>query len=86
MEYSNENSGVLFKNDKATNEKAPQYTGKINVNGTDYRLAAWVKEGKKGKFMSLKVSELNANGSAKPEPKPKQENNFFDDISDDIPF
>jgi hypothetical protein len=82
MEYSNENSGVLFKNDKATNEKAPQYTGKINVNGTDYRLAAWIKEGKKGKFMSLKVSELNDSAPA----KPKVQQAGFEDISDDVPF
>lgn len=51
-------SGILFKNEKQGNEKAPDYTGKINVGGTDYRLAAWVNTGKKGKYMSLKVSAL----------------------------
>lgn len=82
MEYDNTNSGVLFKNDKATTDKHPQYTGKINVNGKDYRLACWIKDGKNGKFMSLKISELNANGSDKPQPK----QGGFNDLSDDVPF
>lgn len=50
------NAGVLFKNDKRENEKQPTHTGKLNVNGTEYRLAAWVKEGQNGKYFSLKVS------------------------------
>ncbi len=29
--YDNTNSGVLFKNDKKGNEKAPDYKGKVNV-------------------------------------------------------
>ena len=56
MEYDNTNSGVLFKNE-SENEKAPAYKGKINVDGKEYELAAWIREGKKGKFMSLKVQE-----------------------------
>jgi uncharacterized protein (DUF736 family) len=55
--YDNTNSGVLFKNDNATSDKAPAYKGKINVNGKDYELAAWVREGKTGKFLSLKLQE-----------------------------
>ena len=82
QQYDNTNSGVLFKNE-SDNEKAPKYKGKINVNGTEYKLAAWIREGKSGaKFMSLKVSELNENGSAKP--KPKQES--FNDIDSDVPW
>lgn len=76
MEYDNNNSGVLFKNE-SENEKAPNYKGKINVNGVEYQLAAWIRTAKSGnKFMSLKVSEMNENGSAKPQPK----------TEDSIPF
>ena len=33
MEYDNTNRGALYKNDKQGNEKRPDFTGKINVNG-----------------------------------------------------
>lgn len=81
MDYDNTNSGILFKNE-SDNEKAPAYKGKLNVNGTDYQLAAWVKEAKsgKGKFLSLKLEPMR---DAKPQPK-KQES--FNDLSDDVPF
>jgi len=67
---------TLFKNNKTTNN-APEYTGEIMVNGKKMRLAAWVKEGKSGKFFSGKMSE--------PLEKPfsrDQEN----DNSNDLPF
>jgi len=57
VEYSNENRGVLFTNENKTNEKAPDYTGKINVDGVDKDLAGWIKTSAKGKkFLSLKVN------------------------------
>ena len=86
MQYDNTNSGILFKNDKATKESSPQYTGKINVDGKDYRLACWIKEGKNGKFMSLKVSELNANGSEKPSIVGKRPELNLSGMNDDEPF
>ena len=54
-EYDNTNRGALFKNDRREKDSHPEYTGTINVDGTDYWLAAWVKDGKKGKFFSLSV-------------------------------
>ena len=74
--YDNTNSGVLFKN-QSENEKAPAYKGKINVDGKDYELAAWIREGKSGKFMSLKVQE----------PRQKQApQKDFDSMEDDVPW
>ena len=67
---------TLFKNNKTTNN-APEYTGEIMVNGKKMRLAAWVKEGKNGKFFSGKMSEPMASSSR------HQEN---DDPSGDLPF
>lgn len=50
------NSGVLFTNDKKETDKHPHYKGNITVDGKDYWLSAWVKQGKGGKFMGLAVS------------------------------
>jgi hypothetical protein len=50
------NSGALFKADpakKAENPKRPDYEGSAEVDGVDYWISAWIKEGKSGKFMSL---------------------------------
>lgn len=57
MQYDNTNSGTLFKNDKGDNDKRPDYKGKIDINGTEYNLSAWVKVMKDGtgKFLSLKA-------------------------------
>lgn len=75
--YNVENRGTLFENDKAGNPNRPDYTGKININGTEYRLSAWWKDGKTGKFLSLSVSE------SKPKAEPVQE---VPQVEDSIPF
>jgi hypothetical protein len=74
-----DNSGVLFKNDKKDNERAPEYKGNIMVDGNEYWISAWIKEGKSGKFMGLAVSPRDAQPPvSKPLPK-----NLEDDS---IPF
>lgn len=49
------NQGALFKNDKQGVESRPDYNGKLNVDGKDYWVSGWVKDGKSGKFLSLAV-------------------------------
>ena len=88
MEYSNENRGVLFKNDDKQSDKHPDYKGSINIDGVEYWLSSWIKTSKQGnKFMSLSVQPKQA---AKPAKQAKQapqvvDTNDFDD-SDGIPF
>lgn len=51
-------TGNLFKNDKDGNEARPDYKGELKLeNGETIRLAAWIKEGQKGKFMSIRVDK-----------------------------
>jgi hypothetical protein len=59
MEFDDTNRGTLFPESAPASERHPDYTGKINVNGQEYRLAAWKKTGKSGvPFLSLSVSEF----------------------------
>lgn len=54
--------GVLFKNENKTEDKHPSAKGYILAHrdikkGEKLDLAAWTKEGAKGKFQSLKMSD-----------------------------
>ena len=55
----NNGNGSLFKNDNKTpDNNQPEYSGSITLpDGTQQQIAAWVKEGAKGKFFSLKLSD-----------------------------
>ena len=83
-EYDKTNTGTLFKNDtEGKSENFPPYGGKINVNGVEYYVSAWVKEGKNGKFFSLAIKPKGEQAkprSSAPSPPAEQ----FPD--DDIPF
>ena len=89
MTYDNTNSGMLARNDRKETEKHPDFKGSINVDGVDYWLSAWVKEGKEGgkmagkKFFSLSVSPKDAPKSA--EFPQKSAPKTFDQLDDDIP-
>lgn len=81
MNYDNTNRGALFKAEKKS-EKHPDYTGKINIGGTDYYLSAWIKESKAGnKFMSLSLGE-----AVEQQPKQQTKHQGADLYEDDIPF
>lgn len=85
-QYDNTNSGVLFKNERKEKDSHPDYTGNINVNGTEMWLSAWIKQGQKGKFMSLSVKPKE---QARQAPAPQRATapapSDLDD-SDQIPF
>ena len=67
MQSQRELSGILFKNDRKTTSKHPDYTGSATIGGEEYRLSAWIKEGRNGRFMSLSFTspaEQRAGASA----------------------
>ena len=80
-----DNSGTLSRNkdkDKAdANPKWPDFKGSITVEGQDYWLSGWVKEGKQGKFFSLSVSPKEAEHDAR-----AKATNAITGMDDDIPF
>jgi hypothetical protein len=72
MAYENKPGDfALFKNDKGDNEKRPDYKGGgLDLNGNDVEIACWIKEGKKGKFMSCKMKLANDRPKAKTDDDP----------------
>jgi len=81
-----DNSGVLFKNDKKEQEKHPDYKGSIMVDGNEYWLSAWIKEGKSGKFMGLAVSPKDAQPPAGKVPYGQGGTTKENRDMEDIPF
>ena len=81
-ENQRNNSGVLFKSDRKQKPNHPDYRGSIVVDGNNYWISGWIKEGKNGKFMGLAVSPKEEQ-AAQPTSKPKGK---IEDMDDQIPF
>jgi hypothetical protein len=75
-------TGSLHKNDKGDNPKRPDYRGSITVDGRQWDLSAWISEGQKGKYMSIKAQPPRER-SAAPAPQAAPPTKDFDD---DLPF
>ena len=65
-QYDNNLTGVLFKNDKGDNEKRPDYKGSAEIEGVQYWVSAWIRDGAKGKFMSMKYERKEQQTQAAP--------------------
>lgn len=64
QEYNNENRGVLFLKQDKESERHPDYTGEINIQGTDFFLSAWKKVSKNGNgYLSLSVTPKEKAGN-----------------------
>jgi hypothetical protein len=87
-----DNSGTLFKNDRREKDTHPHATGTAMINGVEFWVSAWTKEGAKGKFQSLafkpkierdqEIRRELVGGSVRPlEPHPGRR-----ELDDEIPF
>lgn len=81
-DFDNTNRGALFRNDKQGNEKRPDYKGKVNVGGTDYRVSGWLRQSKDGqtKFLSLQVEPVEETAKPASKAKPVADPAFDDEI------
>ena len=90
--YDNTNRGVLFKNDRKEKDTHPNMKGSINVEGVEYWVSAWTKEGQNGKFISLSLTPKEQTQTAEQvaqkavPPQRQQAAPVVQDLDDDIPF
>lgn len=86
MSYDDSNSGVLFRETEKKNPKAPDYKGKLNVDGRPLEVAGWIRESKAGnKFLSIKVQEPRQK-QEKPKVDARPAPSFADEPDDALPF
>ena len=83
MEYDNNNTGAIFKNDRKETDRHPDYNGSCEINGVEMWMSAWIKTSKNGKkFMSFSFNPKEVQAA----PKAVQSPNSGFDEEDDIPF
>lgn len=59
-----DNSGAIFKAKPNDNPNWPGYEGSCLIDGVEYWISAWVKDGQAGKFFSLAFKPKQAKQSA----------------------
>lgn len=77
---SRDNSGTLGANKRREKDTHPTHTGKCVIEGREFWISAWVKEGQDGRFFSLAFKPKEA-PPAKEFTPPQNA-----DFNDDIPF
>ena len=79
MEYDNTNRGALFRNNAKdpNDDRDRDYSGSLDVEGTEYWLSGWVRTSKSGKkYLSLSVKPKQD----KPPATNKSRTDDFDDM------
>jgi hypothetical protein len=51
------NRGLLFKNFRKRQPKHPDVTGEATIDGRKFKIAGWIKQGRRGEFHSLAFTE-----------------------------
>jgi len=85
QDYDETNRGAIWKNDKKLSDRHPDFTGSLDVEGTDYWVSAWLRKpdaNPKAPALSFSIKPKDEQ-----QQKPVQDNagQQFDE-SLDIPF
>jgi uncharacterized protein (DUF736 family) len=79
--------GSLFKNERKTNDRQPNYTGSAKWKGETIRISLWKKQSSNGNtYLSLALEEPRAKQEPTPEPQESFANDVEDSFGDSIPF
>ena len=79
--------GAMFEDKKTDNDKAPDYSGPLDLIEGDLRIAGWKGQSEKGHYLSLKVSkntvkkEEGASNDA-----PSSPSDLSPSLDDEVPF
>lgn len=57
MSYDKNNSGTLSRNENKKEDKHPDHRGSAVIDGKEYWISAWIKDGRNGRFFSLSFQE-----------------------------
>jgi hypothetical protein len=89
QQYDNRNKGAMFKNSRKTPRKHPDYTGTIDVDGTEHWISGWINEAGPNarnpgqKYLKLSISEKEDIGENSTR---LRQNPAEQELDDDIPF
>ena len=73
-------SGSVFVNErKRPGSNQPDRNGTAKIDGVDYRVSGWLKDGKKGTFLSMSFERMDDDSYKKSDPG---DNKSHDDIGD----
>ena len=86
-EYSNDNKGAIWKNDKKETENHPDFTGSAIINGVDMWVSAWKrKPDAKEKSPALSFTFKAKDEAKSSKPIANNQSSNFDDFENNIPY
>lgn len=60
MADTKKNTAVLFRNNKGNNQRRPDFTGVANIDGKDFKVAAWSRiDRRNDAYLKLVFTEDN---------------------------
>jgi hypothetical protein len=84
MENKYGDGGLIYKNDRKTEDWHADYNGTLTIEGKEYFIGLTIKTGQRGKFMAAKIRPKN--GPAASVAKPAQKVVLEDELDDGIPW
>lgn len=80
--------GSLFNNERKEKDSHPDRRGTFTMGGKQYEIAGWLKDGKNGEFLSLKVQEARERPASKDlaRERPASQDLGGGPLDDSIPF